>query len=64
MASQKVTKQGVRDLNSLPGKPRGKTIESPPVPVNCKHPKSARRQFWNGFYEVCDDCGESFNTDW
>lgn len=59
---EKLTRQGVRDLNHIKGNSRGKKLEMPPQEFMCKHPKI--RSIDNGYFEVCDDCGESFEVQW
>jgi hypothetical protein len=54
---QKQTKQGVRDLNSLPGKKRLR----PEMPASflCKHKRIVEALRGDG--EECFDCGEVFD---
>ncbi len=61
----KLTKQGVRDLNHLKGKPRGKVLEPPPSEaVQCSH-KVTRVRFWAGMNWVfCDDCQSYVGEPW
>ena len=56
----KLTKQGIRDLNSLPSKPAGKKLPEPPISVSCKHKNKTEHLY----YMTCNDCGESFDVDW
>lgn len=58
--NEKLTKQGVRDLNSLPSKPKGKILEEPPVAVLCKHLHT--RESMMGYMVVCSDCGAEWDT--
>jgi len=57
----KLTRQGVRDLNHLPSKPRGRRLELPPQQtINCKHPNKREVSLTGETY--CLDCGK--NWDW
>lgn len=56
----KLTKQGVRDLDDIPGKSQGKKLEEPPKGQFCKHPR--RRSNSLTGEEWCLDCGLSW--DW
>lgn len=50
-----LTRQGVRDLNSLPSKSAGRKLPEPPKQSEgCKHVR-----LWNG---ICDDCGLDLTT--
>lgn len=53
----KLTRQGVRDLDHLKGKPRGKVLEHPPQEaMQCPH-KVTRIRYAAGMNWVyCDDC--------
>lgn len=57
----KFTKQGVRDLNTLPGKSAGKKLEAPPKHQLCQHP-TVHEDFLSGV-TTCQDCGESWDYD-
>jgi hypothetical protein len=53
----KMTKQGVRDLDSLPAKPAGIRLPEPPKHVGlCHHPRSAELELESGFIK-CTACG-------
>lgn len=57
----KKTKQGVRDLNSLPGKSVGKKYVPPPVmAMDCSHKGSVRATETGE--SICLDCGQLW--DW
>jgi hypothetical protein len=49
------TKQGVRDLNNLPSKPRGIRLELPPSENTCD-PRKAREDF-DIHIITCGSCG-------
>lgn len=55
----KKTKQGVRDLNHLPGKSTGKKLEPPPIVIACKHKHV--KPFYGG--TQCEDCGATLDWD-
>lgn len=57
----KLTKQGVRDLNHLPGKTVGEKLEVPPIVIDCKCPSNRRVQIFSGD-TLCKDCGKMW--DW
>jgi hypothetical protein len=53
----KMTRQGVRDLNTIQGKPRGITLNFPPPgSLICSHPKRKLIAHEDGSTE-CDSCG-------
>lgn len=51
----KLTKQGVRDLNSIPSKPKGVKLDPPPKKLEafCKH---ARTKTLESGDSMCLDC--------
>lgn len=60
----KTTKQGVRDLNHLPSKPKG--IILPPAPaetVPCKHSEHSHSNSSDGDFTWCDGCGQMWDWD-
>ncbi len=60
----KLTKQGVRDLSDLKGKPAGVKLEEPPIPIKCKH-RNMRTRFSCGMYWMyCDDCNVYVGEPW
>ncbi len=56
----KKTRQGVRDLNSLPAKSAGRKLEDPPIVIMCKHVRQRPAKYTGG--SICEDCGEEW--DW
>jgi hypothetical protein len=60
----KLTKQGVRDLNDLPGKSKGVRLDEPPVPVACKHRNKRERWVWAMRWLYCDDCRTFIGEPW
>ncbi len=57
-----MTRQGVRDLNTLPAKKNTRQLEKPPnVAKACFHPAAHRRTLPTGD-ECCGVCGQCF--DW
>jgi len=58
----KLTNQGVRDLDSLPGKSLGKKYEMPPVSVDCKHPPERIKKHRASGNSVCTVCNQEW--DW
>lgn len=56
----RLTKQGVRDLNHLPGKSKGRRLDAPPPPVeaklNCHHPLAFSEDMPDGG-SLCNLCG-------
>lgn len=61
-----VTRQGVRDLNSLPGKSRGYRLPDMPgeVDANCKH-HWVREELVHGFsFAVCSKCKVSHDNNY
>ncbi len=55
----KLTKQGVRDLNDLKGKSRGRRVDAPPSGLMCKHVRTRKEGHGD---TVCMDCDASW--DW
>lgn len=56
-----VTRQGVRDLNSLPGKSLGRILDSTPnLPEFCNHVN--KRECMGGYGMTCDDCGAEWEV--
>lgn len=56
----KLTKQGVRDLNDIPSKPRGVKLDAPPkLEAFCKH---ARIKTLESGDSMCLDCSTAW--DW
>ena len=61
----KLTKQGVRDLNHLKGKPRGKVLEAPPSQaVQCPHRAPRVRYELGVNWVYCDDCQTYVGEPW
>lgn len=59
----KLTKQGVRDLNTLPGKSKGRRLDDVPKEAKtCRHPSDSRRIMHNGD-SYCESCGAIFDWD-
>ncbi len=62
----KLTKQGVRDLDGLPGKSRGRRLPAPPKNQErasfCKHRN--RYEVGDGRFEKCEDCGGYVEVVW
>ena len=59
---KKLTKQGVRDLNSLPSKPRGIVLTEPPKEaLQCKHPHIQSTMY--GHCDQCSSCGQLWGWD-
>lgn len=59
----KRTKQGVRDLDSLPSKPAGKKLSMPPKAATaCRHPHEDRKTIWASGDTYCGSCGKIW--DW
>ncbi len=56
----KKTKQGVRDLNSLPSTPAGRRLEDPPIVIMCKHPS---KRFTSLGTTHCNDCDACWDYD-
>jgi hypothetical protein len=50
-----LTRQGVKDLNSIKGPPRGIRLEMPPD-IECSHPFEKRRV--KDIAEICSLCGK------
>lgn len=63
--SGKLTRQGVRDLDHLKGKPRGKVLEHPPPEaIVCKH-RTKRIRYLEGMNWVwCEDCRNFVGDPW
>lgn len=59
----KLTKQGVRDLNTLPGKSAGKKLTNPPSHQMCQHPASSIQEDFLSGVTTCKICGESWDYD-
>ena len=57
----KFTRQGVRDLNSLAGKPNTKKLSDLPKEGQCPHPANAKRLLPSGDTK-CEACGQMW--DW
>lgn len=55
----KLTKQGVRDLNDIPSKPRGRRLPMPPRPI-CSHAHTITRTIGDVLYETCLTCNKSW----
>jgi hypothetical protein len=54
------TRQGVRDLNYIKGKPAGVRLESPPHEgLNCEHPSAGIRY---DHLSGCTSCGKCKNS--
>ena len=60
MSKHRYTKQGIRDLNNLPSKPRGIRLELPPAENTCDHKKTTREDYDVGL-ATCSACGESWD---
>lgn len=61
--AQKLTKQGVRNLDHLPSKSRGRVLDEPPkISRICRHPESDRRIMHNGD-TYCSNCATIFDWD-
>lgn len=50
----KLTKQGVRDLDAVFGRAKNRKVELPPVSFMCNHKNKIAK---NRRVEVCKDCG-------
>lgn len=55
----KLTKQGVRNLDDLPGKSRGRKLSEPPKEQFCKHLNKREE----GYTRYCPDCGMMWDWD-
>lgn len=53
---EKKTRQGVRDLDHIPAKPKGLVLPEPPVPVACRHREQREVQSLSVVYVICCDC--------
>lgn len=62
----RLTKQGVRDLNHLPGKSKGRKLPDPPRPMpataGCTHPTAFEEVLPDGG-SYCNLCGKTFDWD-
>lgn len=56
---EKLTKQGVRDLNHIKGKSVEMKLEEPPIPVDCKHRNKREVTIYSIAYVICNDCDET-----
>ena len=54
----KLTRQGVRDLDAVYGRPKGRKAELPPVSFMCKHENKVVKK--RGSTEICKDCGSTW----
>lgn len=60
-----LTKQGVRNLDTLPGKSAGKRLDVPPqAAIVCKHKSRKIINAHNLNWVVCTDCKESVGDPW
>ena len=55
----KLTKQGLRDLDSIPSKPKGIKLDMPPRNQFCKH---KNKKILNNGDTICLDCDKLW--DW
>jgi hypothetical protein len=56
--SMKKTRQGVRDLSSLPSKPRGRVLEMPPQSEGESRTIKQCSHHVNRFQSDCEECVE------
>lgn len=59
--TDKLTKQGVRDLSHLKGKSVGRRLEAPPVPVACRHKNTRVLDSYGVSFLICEDCDETIS---
>ena len=58
MSKPKLTKQGVRDLNNIPGKSQGRKVTLPPQPkYGCNH--KYMQYTPDEEHEYCLECGHN-----
>ena len=57
--NQSLTRQGVRNLDSIPSKPSGRVLPEPPssTPVECAHRRTYEVQVGREIYDKCEECG-------
>lgn len=56
--TQKLTKQGVRDLDHIKAPPGGRRLEAPPMVIDCKHKDVREIEEWYFVVRVCNTCGK------
>lgn len=56
---EKLTRQGVRDLDAKMGKPKGGRVIEPPTQMACQHPWKAIENTTNK--RTCTLCGKVWN---
>ncbi len=59
-----MTRQGVKDLNYIKGKPVGIRLPMPPEEgLNCPHPTTAIREDAMSGVTTCTKCGQAWDFD-
>ena len=60
----KLTKQGVRNLDTLAGKGVGRKLDMPPVNQLCSHPEVQEFHYCGVMFHKCLTCGECWDLDY